>query len=112
MTRYFSFRDFDWLLLTFVLAICALGVMEIYSATLHTKFIGVHTKQVYFVMAGMVMMFVMSLIDYHALLEKIHWFYIASVVSLLAVLVIGRSTWARGAGFRCQAGSTSSLPSG
>lgn len=90
MTRYFSFRDFDWLLLTFVLAICALGVMEIYSATLHTKFIGVHTKQVYFVMAGMVMMFVMSLIDYHALLEKIHWFYIASVVSLVAVLVIGK----------------------
>lgn len=90
MTRYFSLRDFDWLLLTFVLLICGLGVMEIYSATLHTKFVGVHTKQVYWVMGGMVLMLLMSLIDYHALLDKIHWFYIASVVSLVAVLVIGK----------------------
>ena len=90
MTRYFSLRDFDWLLLAFVLLICGLGVMEIYSATLHTKFVGVHTKQVYWVMGGMVLMFVMSLIDYHVLLEKIHWFYIASIVSLVAVLVIGK----------------------
>jgi len=90
MTRYFSLRDFDWLLLTFVLLICGLGVMEIYSATLHTKFVGVHTKQVYWIMGGMILMFLMSLIDYHALLDKIHWFYIASVVSLVAVLVIGK----------------------
>jgi rod shape determining protein RodA len=90
MTRYFSFRDFDWLLLTFVLAICGLGVMEIYSATLHTKFAGVHTKQVYWIMAGMVLMFLISLIDYHALLDKVHWFYIASLVSLVAVLLFGK----------------------
>jgi len=90
MTRYFSLRDFDLLLLAFVLLICGLGVMEIYSATLHTKFVGVHTKQVYWIMGGMVLMFVMSLIDYHVLLEKIHWFYIASIVSLVAVLVIGK----------------------
>ena len=90
MTKYFSFRDFDWLLLFFVLIICGLGVMEIYSATLHTKFIGVHTKQVYWIIAGMVLMFLISLIDYHALLDKIHWFYIASVVSLVAVLLIGK----------------------
>jgi len=90
MTRYFSLRDFDWLLLAFVLLICGLGVMEIYSATLHTKFVGVHTKQVYWIIGGVVLMFVMSLIDYHVLLEKIHWFYIASIVSLVAVLVIGK----------------------
>ena len=90
MTRYFSLRDFDWLLLAFVLLICGLGVMEIYSATLHTKFAGVHTKQVYWIMAGVVLMFLTSLIDYHALLDKVHWFYIASLVSLLAVLLIGK----------------------
>jgi len=90
MTRYFSLRDFDWLLLFFVFVICGLGVMEIYSATLHTKFAGVHTKQVYWIMAGAVLMALISVIDYHALLEKIHWFYIASVVSLVAVLVIGK----------------------
>ncbi len=90
MTRYFSLRDFDWLLLSFVLLICGLGVMEIYSATLHTKFAGVHTKQVYWVMAGMALMFLVSLIDYHVLLDRIHWFYVASIVSLVAVLLIGK----------------------
>ncbi len=90
MTKYFSLRDFDWLLLIFVLLICGLGVMEIYSATLHTKFAGVHTKQVYWIMAGVVLMFLTSLIDYHALLDKVHWFYIASLVSLVAVLLIGK----------------------
>ena len=42
MSRYISFRDFDWLLLIFVLIICGLGVMEIPSATMHTKFAGAH----------------------------------------------------------------------
>jgi len=90
MSRYIRFRDFDWMLLGLGLLICALGVIEIYSATLHTKFVGVHTKQVYWIIGGVVLMFVMSLIDYHVLLEKIHWFYIASIVSLVAVLVIGK----------------------
>ncbi len=52
MKRYISFRDFDWTLLAFVLAVCGLGVMEIYSATLNTKFAGAHTRQIYWVMAG------------------------------------------------------------
>ena len=40
MSRYISFRDFDWLLLVFVLLICGLGVMEIRSATSHTRSTG------------------------------------------------------------------------
>ena len=46
MSRYVSYRDFDWLLLGFVLLICGLGVMEIRSATMHTKFAGAHMRQV------------------------------------------------------------------
>jgi rod shape determining protein RodA len=42
MSRYISFRDFDWLLFIFILLICGLGVMEIRSATAHTKFAGAH----------------------------------------------------------------------
>jgi rod shape determining protein RodA len=90
MARNFSFRDFDWVLLAFVLMIAALGVMEIYSATLNTKFAGVHVKQVYWVLAGLAVLFVVSLINYHALLEKVHWLYLASVVALVAVSLFGR----------------------
>jgi rod shape determining protein RodA len=89
MSRYVSFRDFDWVLLIFVLLICALGVMEIRSATMHTKFAGSHIRQIYWVLAGVSMMFLMSLVNYQALLEQIHWFYIAGVASLVGVLVFG-----------------------
>jgi rod shape determining protein RodA len=90
MSRYVSFRDFDWLLLVFVLLICGLGVMEIRSATMHTKFAGAHLKQIYWILGGTVAMFLISLINYQALLEKVHWMYIASVASLMSVLLFGQ----------------------
>ncbi|HUO25976.1 MAG TPA: rod shape-determining protein RodA [Candidatus Aquilonibacter sp.] len=90
MSRYVSFRDFDWLLLTFVLIICGLGVMEIGSATMHTKFAGSQIKQLYWIAAGVAAMFLMSLVSYQALLEKIHWFYIGGIASLMGVLIFGQ----------------------
>src|SRR5256885_2727403 len=90
MSRYVSYRDFDWLLLVFVLLICGMGVMEIHSATMHTKFAGAHIKQMYWVVTGVGMMFLMSLVNYQALLEQIHWFYIAGVGSLMGVMVFGQ----------------------
>ncbi len=90
MSRYVSFRDFDWLLLGFVLIICGLGVMEIQSATVHTKFAGSHIKQIYWVLGGVGAMFLVSLVNYQALLDRIHWFYIAGVASLMAVIIFGQ----------------------
>ena len=66
MSRYVSYRDFDWILLGFVLVICGMGVMEIHSATVHTKFAGAHVRQVYWVCAGIGAMFLMSLIILNA----------------------------------------------
>jgi len=48
-------------------------VLEIYSATLHTKYTGFHTKQIYWIGAGLVAMFVVSLIDYHKLIDFVPW---------------------------------------
>ncbi len=90
MSRYISFRDFDWVLLLFVLIICGLGVMEIHSATEHTKFAGSHVKQLYWIVGGLGGMFLMSLINYQKLLDGVHWMYIASIASLLAVMVFGQ----------------------
>lgn len=90
MRRYISFRDFDWVLLTFVLLICAAGVVQIYSATLHTKFAGAQIKQVYWVLGGLALMFMMSLVNYEALLDRIHWFYGAAIISLISVLAVGQ----------------------
>jgi len=90
MSRYVSFRDFDWLLFTFVLIICALGITEIRSATMHTKFAGAHIRQAYWVIGGIGAMFLMSIVNYQALLERVHWMYIAAVASLVSVLVFGQ----------------------
>ncbi len=90
MSRYVSFRDFDWLLLGYVLAICALGVWEIRSATEHTKFAGSHIKQLYWIAGGLGGMFLLSLLNYQVLLDRVHWMYFASIGSLLAVRVFGQ----------------------
>ena len=90
MSRYVSFRDFDWLMLVFVLLICGLGVAQIHSATEHTKFAGAHIKQVYWIMAGIAGMFMISLVNYQAMLEQVHWMYIAAITSLMAVLIFGQ----------------------
>src|SRR6266699_3295758 len=90
MSRNISFRDFDWTLLTFVLIICGLGVMEIRSATLHTKFAGAHIRQIYWVGGGVVGMFLMSLVNYQKLLDRVHWIYIAAIVSLMSVMLFGQ----------------------
>ena len=90
MSRYVSYHDFDWVLLIFVLLICGLGVMEIHNATVHTKFAGAHVKQVYWIVAGVGCMFLVSLFNYSAILDQVHWLYIASVASLMAVLLFGQ----------------------
>jgi rod shape determining protein RodA len=90
MRRLISFRDFDWLLLTFVLIICALGVLEIYSTTYGTKFAGAHIRQIYWILAGLVVMLAVSLINYQILLENANWLYFVSVASLLMVALFGK----------------------
>jgi rod shape determining protein RodA len=90
MSRYVSFRDFDWVLLIFVLLICGLGVLEIRSATMHTKFAGAHIKQLYWIVGGITGMFMISLVNYQLMLDRVHWMYIASVASLMIVLVFGQ----------------------
>jgi rod shape determining protein RodA len=90
MRRAMSFRDFDWVLLGMVLVLCTLSVLEIYSATLHTKYIGFHTKQMFYIGGGLAAMLVFSKIDYHKLIDYVPWAYGVCLVSLLAVLAVGQ----------------------
>ena len=89
MPRLSSYRDFDWVLLGFVLLLSLISVLEIKSATLQTKFHGFDHKQIQFLAVGLVLMFIVSLIDYHRLIDIIHWAYGISIVSLIAVLIVG-----------------------
>jgi len=90
MRRIMSFRDFDWALFAMVLLLCAISVLEIYTATMHTKYRGFHTKQIYWICGGVVAMFLFSRIDYHKLIDWIPWAYGVCLMSLAAVLLVGQ----------------------
>jgi rod shape determining protein RodA len=89
MRRFLSFRDFDWTLLGFVMILSIISILEIYSATLHTKFAGFHKMQMLWLLSGLGAMFIFSVIDYHRLLDFIHWIYGFCVVALVTVLAVG-----------------------
>jgi rod shape determining protein RodA len=90
MGRYRSFRDTDWPLLIISLLICALGVLQIYSATRDTRFHDAWWKQVVWIGIALGLMWVVTSIDYHTLLGQIPLLYVTSVTALFGVLAVGR----------------------
>jgi rod shape determining protein RodA len=107
MRRLSSYRDFDWVLLGFVLLLSVISVLEIKSATLMTKFRGFDHKQIGFLLVGLVLMFLISLIDYHRLIDIAPWAYGIGVVSLVAVKLVGQKVlgarrWIRMGSFHFQ----------
>ncbi|MGO9438806.1 MAG: rod shape-determining protein RodA [Terracidiphilus sp.] len=109
MRRFLSFRDFDWGLLGMVLLLCTISVLEIYSATLHTKFANFHDRQVVFIVVGLILMFILAKIDYHRLLDWAPWAYGVCLVALVAVKLVGHK--ALGARRWIQIGSIQFQPS-
>jgi rod shape determining protein RodA len=65
-------------------------VVQIHSATEHTKFAGAHIKQIYWIVGGVGAMFLVSLLNYQALLGQVHWMYIVALASLISVLLFGQ----------------------
>lgn len=83
------FRDFDWLLLLAALALVALGIVEIYSTTVYTKYSGFHVRQIYWVLLGLFLLVLTVLIDYHIIMEQVPLLYFAGVGLLILVLLVG-----------------------
>ena len=104
---YRSLRDLDWPLLIMTLALSGLGVLQIYSATNTTKWADAWWKQIIWIVTGLVMMWVTSMIDYHALLERVSYFYVGALLLLVVTLflgnkVFGSTRWIKLAGFTLQ----------
>ena len=85
-------RDFDWFLLSVALALCAIGLVEIYSSTLNAVSGSFFLRQLVWVVIGVGISFLVASIDYHLLAEHIVLIYAAAMGLLLAVLVVGSST--------------------
>ena len=93
MARYRSVRDLDWGLLISTLVICSMGVLQIYSATRDTVWDDAWWKQALWVLAGLLVMWMVAQVDYHTLLGQAFVFYFLSIASLGLVLVIGRTVF-------------------
>ena len=108
MARYLSTRDIDWTLLVIVLVICIAGAVQIYSATLDTPVHGAWWRQLLYIAGGLVLMWMIMAVDYHAITQHVPWLYIASVVLLLATYLFGMAEFGSrrwiplGGGFRFQ----------
>ena len=82
-------RDYDWWLLAILAAICALGVLEIYSATHGSSLAGMQNKQLRWLAIGFILMFALSRLDYHLILDQAPVLYLIGIVALVAVLAFG-----------------------
>jgi len=107
MARYRSFRDLDWSLLLITLIICALGVLQIYSATHDTRWHDAWWKQLIWISIAIGLMWVMTSIDYHTLLGQVPLLYSGSLLALIATLAVGHlifgsRRWIRFFGFTFQ----------
>ncbi len=90
MSRYRSFRDLDWSLLAITLIICALGILQIYSATHDTKWSDAWWKQAVWIVVAIGIMWAASSVDYHTLLAQVPVLYIVAIAALLATFEFGR----------------------
>ena len=91
--RNSGLRDFDWPMVFVVIIICSLGVLQIFSATHDTIWQGSWWKQIFYIATGFGLMWGTARLDYHSLIARAYPAYIASVVLLLAVLLIGKTAF-------------------
>jgi rod shape determining protein RodA len=84
-------RDYDWWLIAILAAICTIGVLEIYSATHGSALSGMHNKQIRWLVLGFVLMFALSWLDYHLILDQAWILYLVGLIALVAVLLVGHT---------------------
>src|SRR5258708_33867672 len=67
------------------------GVIEIYSGRHGGSLAGMHMKQVRWLVIGFALMFALSRLDYHLILQQAPLPYLLGVTALAAVLLVGHS---------------------
>ncbi len=81
----------DWALVFAIFALCAVGVAMIYSTTFDPArgASRMYVTQLYGIVLGLAVMFVVLAIDYRTLTDKSHWIYIGLIGLLLYVMFFG-----------------------
>ncbi|MFV1951839.1 MAG: rod shape-determining protein RodA [Nitrospinota bacterium] len=84
--------NFDWVLFILTLSISIWGIVIIYSATQgkaeHLS--KLYITQIYWLLYGLLIMFLVILIDYHTLQRSAYFIYAIVIIALILVLIFGR----------------------
>src|SRR3990170_1522943 len=91
MKQSAGIRDYDGWLLAIVFSICGIGLLEIWSATHTGPLAGMHWRQLWWILLGVVAMLVVSRLDYHIVLHRAPILYALGVAGLIAVLAVGQT---------------------
>src|SRR4030065_76707 len=88
-----NYRDFDWALLAIVLSICAIGIINIYSAGHSSRRAGeqspFYIKQIQWILLGLIAMSVAFLIDYRFIARGAYVIFGITVALLVLVYLFG-----------------------
>jgi rod shape determining protein RodA len=84
--------SFDWLWFLALLALSAAGIAAIWSTTDGTSLNSYFGKQLIYVCCGLIVFLVVLYFDYHLFSDFITFIYLAGMVVLGLVLIIGRTT--------------------
>lgn len=84
--------NIDWMLAGLTIAVCLLGILNIYSATLPYKIAGApyYIKQFNWMLVGILIALSICSFDYHILEDLSYWLYGIVIFLLLTVLIAGR----------------------
>jgi len=85
-------QNFDWVLLLLVLAICGIGIVNLYSAG-YNRPAGetpLYIKQLYWLGLGLGVLFLILLVDYRHLEKLSYPIYILSILLLVGVMFGGK----------------------
>lgn len=99
--------NIDWALLLVTLAIAAIGVVTIVSATHGSRFEGVYAKQLYAIALGLLALLLCLGLDYRRLADRAPLFYLLAMSALAGLLffgprIAGTRRWFVVAGFQIQ----------
>lgn len=85
------FYNFDWLMFSSVILLSSFGLLQLYSIALgqdQANF-SIFYRQLFFVLIGIILLFFFSLLNYKWLLSFKNYFYLLSLILLIAVLFFG-----------------------
>ncbi|NWG03195.1 MAG: rod shape-determining protein RodA [Syntrophaceae bacterium] len=82
---------FDWTLLGMVLAIAAIGILNLYSATAKMEVSGtpLYLKQIFWLLIGLMVMVTIAFIEYRSFSDMAYVIYSIALFLLIVVLVYG-----------------------